>query len=116
MRFKVADKEYQIEFRRFEAHHYAPDPAENYKVNRRYTNSKPATQVQLLVVDPTKRRGEWEVYREATVKFWKADRFSSERGRIAALREVSRTLDTSYKKAMWECYCNRKKGVQIDRS
>jgi len=65
----------------------------------------PDTTVRILVSRPNRLPG--ELYRTATVGCSIHDKFSLERGRLAALRLVSMTLDKDFKKALWTNYINR---------
>lgn len=51
-----------------------------------------------------------DVVREASVGVLNGDSFTYEKGRLAALRSVSRTLDYDFKKAVWKAYMTRNRG------
>ena len=49
-----------------------------------------------------------ELYRTATVGCWHKDTFTLEKGRLNAMRLMSRTLSKEMKRKMWASYMNRK--------
>ena len=51
-----------------------------------------------------------ELYRTATVGCWFKERgkFTLEKGRLHALRVMSKTLTPDFKEVMWKAYINRK--------
>ena len=51
--------------------------------------------------------GTLELFRTATVGCWHGEYFTLEKGRLQALRLVSKTLSKELKKKMWAAYMNR---------
>ena len=103
MRFNYDGIDYVIEFQR----ELKPRKIQTGRTLSRVVMKRyPDTTVRILKSSPGALPG--EVYREATVGCSVHDQFTLERGRIAALRAVSRTLETGFKQALWYAYLTRK--------
>lgn len=109
MKFTVNGNEYVIEFeRQFRQIHSGYDHAKNEPIFKR--SRYPYTTVRII----ENRKGAFpgKVYREATVGAHYTEAFSLEKGRLNALRLVSKTLDKPFKKALWTAYMERDVKVQ----
>lgn len=106
MQYVKDGKTYDIEFRRYHRALYLPDP--NLPgTNRKTQSTNPSTEVTIRIADATKPKVEWEVWRSAVAHCNHRDRFSLEKGRIMALRAVTRTLDKGEKPLLWKAYHER---------
>lgn len=107
MRFHFNNAEYSISFTR------KIEPVTRYN-GEVVTPKHPQTTVSISKVFRPTTEGEkttYSEYRTATVgTFYTEKEFTYEKGRLAALRSVSRTIDKPFKKAMWKAYCSRPRG------
>jgi hypothetical protein len=97
MKFNYDGKSYVIEF-------------ERQRRKALLNGAAPSRLTTARVVDITAGTLPGKVYREVSSACAVVDQFNYEKGRIAALRLLSLTLDKGFKKAMWTAYINRKKG------
>lgn len=100
MRFSYDGHEYSISFKR------------ETKDITRFNGEVVKSRFPITTVTLSKKTGDkqYELVREASVKTSKGDEFTFEKGRLAALRSVSRTLDKPFKKALWKAYISRPRG------
>lgn len=103
MRFEHKGKLYALEFSR--------DYRQiSYKEGLTVRSERPYTTVTILeITEPDKRvQSIRKVYRTATVGCWhKEPVFTLEKGRLHALRAVSKSVDKDFKRAMWDAYQKR---------
>lgn len=102
MRFKFNGETFVIEFRRGPG--LIPD-REDLKMATATTF--PNTTVFLSKQEADGKR---VPYLTATVGAWHKEKFTKEKGRLAALRAVSKTCSKAFKKALFEAYINRRDG------
>lgn len=104
MKFSVAGVNYELEFTR--SHRQVPSGFDHEKKEQIFVPSRfPYTTVKVFRV---RKEQKPEVWRETTVGAHWSEVYTHERGRLHALRLVSKTLNKAFKKAMWESYVNRK--------
>jgi hypothetical protein len=100
MRFKFNGETFIIEFRRHPG--LIPDrPDLPLRVSTRY----PSTTVFL---SREREGGVREPYLTSTVGAYHKDRFTKEKGRLAALRVVSKSCSKAFRKALFDAYIGRK--------
>lgn len=103
MKFKYNGTEYLIEFER--QYRQIRSGYDEQKQEQIFKQSRyPYTTAKILTL-PDKK-----VFREATVGAHYKEAFTLEKGRLNAMRLISRTLDKGFKKAFWEAYVSRNNG------
>ena len=114
MRFDFEGKTFAIDFERQRPRVHLPYPIQRSQGNvvrvcqeARY----PSTTVNILEVRQDLPAREWSIYRTATVGCWHRDHFNRERGRLNALKLVTRTIPDGMKPRLWNAYLSRKKGA-----
>lgn len=105
MRFDHDGKTYALDFQRdYKLIRLGEINGEVLTAPSRY----PYTTARVLEVDQALPVYEWPVYRTATVGCWhKEPVFRLERGRLHALRLLSRTLNREMKVKVWDTYMGR---------
>ena len=110
MRFEYSGTTYQIEFQR--ERQLRRDSLTNEDIE----TTHPSTTARILVVDDGKPAKEWKVYRSWTVGCYHRDRFTTEQGRLYALRAISKgnSLPREFKARMWDAYITRTQPKMVE--
>lgn len=105
MKFTFDGKVYLIEFQRKKRVYTRFDYDTGLDIP--YESTHPYTTATLFETDATKPFDK-KLFRTATVGCWHGDQFSTEKGRVRALRLITITLPKAMKTAMWKAYHERR--------
>jgi hypothetical protein len=110
MIFEFDGKTYLIEFKREYKTRLFHDPETGEESNVKTTH--PYTTAFLYETSKEKPLMK-QLFRTATVGCWHHERYSPEKGRVRALRMITRTIPKEMKPVMWKAYHERRKAVVV---